>query len=365
MKFSILLSLAAAVVALPSNAPKVLSLNVKLEDEQTPQLTWFSASSDIDMVFTGTYTIDLKFGSQQDAVKAQLDTGSSDLWVDRAYHNASESKDAKKLKGELDIVYGGTNSIKGPWVLDSVYLGDTKVSDVQLAVVDASKFPNHKALLGVGRKAGEATNDKYDNFPYALKNNGITKRAAFSLYLNKRQAKQGNILFGGIDHAKIDGELVKLNSPMTKSAHPWVPTKAFKVNGVSHDAQTDYLLDSGSTLCIMKPEIVDEIAKLYTGATAAGGTYYVDCDQDPSKFFEVVFDGITIKVPISQFILEQNGRCRVGALKFSKLSKYEVLGATFLQNVYAVFDWEENTISLAPARFTDETDIREIEAVGK
>ncbi|CAN3475291.1 secreted aspartic protease 5 [Diutina catenulata] len=362
MKFPVLLSLAAAVVALPSKAPKVLSLDVTYKNE--PQLTWFSASSDLDMVPSGTYTVDLQFGSQKDPVTAQLDTGSADLWVDRPLHDVSKSKDAKKTTGELNIEYVGGNKIHGPWVLDTVYLGNTKVTDVQFAVVDASIFPNHKALMGVGRKPIEATQEKYDNFPYVLKKDGIINRVAYSLYLNKRQSEKGNILFGGIDHAKVDGELVKFNSPQTRNAQPWVPTKAFKINGVSHDAKSDYLLDSGSILCNMDPDIVDEIAKLYAGAESLGNSYIVDCDQDPSKSFEVVFDGLTIKIPITQFIWDNFGSCRLGATK-KKENDLEVLGATFLQNVYAVFDWEENAISLAPAKYTDETDIKEIEAVGK
>ncbi|CAN3500840.1 secreted aspartic protease 3 [Diutina catenulata] len=363
MKFSVLLSLAAAVVALPSKAPKVLSLDVKYKVE--PQLTWFSASSDLDMVPSGTYTVDLQFGSQKDPVTASLDTGSSDLWVDRPLHDVSKSKDAKKATGELNIGYGGGDKVHGPWVLDTVYLGNTKVTDVQFAVVDASAFTNHRALMGVARKGIEGTSEKYDNFPYVLKKNGIINRVAYSLYLNKRQSEKGSIIFGGIDHAKVDGELVKFNSPQTRSAHPWVPTKAFKINGVSHDAKSDYMLDSGSTLSTMDSDLVDEIAKLYAGAKSSGNFYIVDCDQDPSKSFEVVFDGLTIKVPITQFIWEVSGTCRLGAQKKRNEHSSEILGATFLQNVYAVFDWEENTISLAPAKYTDETDIKEIEAVGK
>lgn len=363
MKFSTLLSLAAAVVALPAqSSPKVLSLDVLFDvpAQITPFLA--TAGDDIDLMPIGTYQVDLRFGSQQDVVRTSLDTGSGDLWIDQHLHNVTASKDGKYLGGDLTVNYDMGGGVHGPWAQDTVYLGDTKVSNVRFGLVDSGTFATEKALLGIGRSG--LTRDKYDNFPIVLKKQGIINRVAYSLYLNKRQSETGNILFGGIDHAKIDGELVKFPSTQEPSAHPFVPVKGLKINGGKEiTANTIFSLDSGYTLTVLPLNVVDEIAKLYSGAKAASNIYFVDCEQDESKFVEFLFDGLTIKIPITQFIWKQGDVCKLGALKKSDKNPYYILGATFLQNVYAVYDWEENTISIAKAKYTDETDIKEIPAL--
>lgn len=365
MKFSILLTLATAVVALPSKrSPKVLSLDILYED--TPQLTWFSAlvDTDVDLTNSGTYYAHLKFGSQKDAVKTVLDTGSADLWIDQKLHNVTASKDGRVLSDVLNAGYDTGGGVKGTYAQDTVYLGDTKVENVQFGWVDGSTFSGEIPIMGVGRKSIEGTNNQYDNFPFVLKKNGLTNRAAFSLYLNKRQSKTGNVLFGGIDHAKLDGELVKLESPQKPSGHPWVHSKGIRVNGGNQtDINDVIMLDSGYTLSVLPPDLVDEIAQLYADAKPQGVYYTANCNQDESKYIEVVFEGLTLKIPITQFLWFNGSKCFVGAKKKNPKNPNNVLGATFLQNVYAVYDWEENTISLAKAKYTDATDIREIPAL--
>ncbi|CAN3478684.1 secreted aspartic protease 5 [Diutina catenulata] len=365
MKFLSLLTSVAAVAAVPSKrSPKVLSLDVEFQD--SPQLTWFSASvdSDVDLQISGTYNVNLKFGSQKDEVSSNLDTGSSDLWIAQSVHNVSASKNGEILNHNLRIGYDGGSVVEGPFVLDTVYLGETKVDHVQFGWVDASQMKKDKSIMGIGRKGVEGIKEKYDNFPYVLKNNGLINRVAFSLYLNKRQTETGNILFGGIDYAKLDGELVKFESPQKPTSHPWVNVKSIGVNGANKtDINGVMMLDSGYTLSVLPPNLVDEISKLYQGATARGVYYDVDCNQDESKFIEVNFDGLNIKIPITQFIWKTGNSCHLGAKKKNSANPNLVLGATFLQNVYAVYDWEENTISLAKAKYTDATDIREIPAL--
>ncbi|CAN3356119.1 secreted aspartic protease 8 [Diutina catenulata] len=368
-----LLTLATYVAALPSQKrsdAKVLALDLNYVESAQPKLTTFSGGveSELEMGNIGTYRISLEIGSQRDPVNANLDTGSADFWIDQNLHDVSQSDDGKMLATTLNVGYELGGYVKGPMALDSVYLGNTKVSNVQFGVVNGNTFQSEDSILGVGRRGLEGTSEQYDNFPYSLKKDGLINRVAFSLYLNKRQSEKGNVLFGGIDHAKLDGPLVKLDSPVSRTPDATVILKSIKSGDYSKEFNTAFLLDSGYTLSVLPGEIVDELAKQYKGARAVNGMYEVDCDQDTSKTIEFAFEGITFKVPITQFMWKtyqfvHGDSCKMGAKKLDQDSRTLILGATFLQNAYVVFDWEENTISLAKAKYTDATDIKEIPAL--
>lgn len=370
MKFSILLSLATAIVAAPHkrSSGRSLALPVGVAPEaHYPQITPFSlgaVTEDIDLGLSGTYILNFTMGSQKDPILALLDTGSSDLWVNKETHDPSKSKDGKVSDTPFKIGYQGkSGGVEGFLATDSLYFGDTKVQTVTFGTIDKNNLASKKlAFVGVGKKGLESTKEKYDNLPYLLVKSGVTDRAAFSLYLNTRQSGQGTALFGGIDRAKIDGDLVKFKSPDTPLPRPWVPVKSVKVNGKDYDINADMSLDSGYTLTTLPGDVVDEIAKLYSGARSTGLLYAVDCEQDESKIIEFNFEGLTIKVPINEFIWKYGTVCKLGAQKQSKPDGLPdlVLGATFMQNVYSVFDWEENTISIAQAKFTEDTDIEDI-----
>lgn len=370
MKLSILLTLAAAVVAAPYKraSGKSLALPVGVSVESTPQVAPFSlgaVTEELDMGINGIYFLSFEMGSQKNPVQALLDTGSSDLWIEKSAHDPSQSSDGKVSDIPFRIDYQGNGGgVAGVLATDSLVLGDSKVSNVTFATINNSTLgAPQQAFLGVGKKGLESTKEQYDNLPFLLVKSGVTDRAAFSLYLNTRKSGQGTALFGGIDRAKIDGDLVKFKSLDTPAPRPWVPVKSVKVDGKDYDVSADMSLDSGYTLTTLPGNIVDEIAKLYAGARSTGYQYIVDCEQDDSKSIEFAFDGLTIQVPLSQFMWKYGANtCKLGAQKQTEAAGLPdlVLGATFMQNVYSVFDWEENTISIAKAKFTDETDIEDI-----
>ena len=79
------------------------------------------------------------------------------------------------------------------------------IENANFAVIDNTT--SSIGVFGVGYPELEAVKSKYTNLPFAMKEQNLIAKVAYSLYLDSRDAVQGYILFGGIDHAKYTGDL--------------------------------------------------------------------------------------------------------------------------------------------------------------
>ena len=136
-------------------------------------------------------------------------------------------------------------------------------------------------------------------------------KVAYSLYLDSRDAVQGYILFGGIDHAKYTGDLkafdiVQSNDKYVYSQIPLTSvasslnnyTNAYGLPGSNHPKvgaviyngtdsfnggvdlkDTPTLLDTGTTYSYLSKDQVESIVGLYGNVTYndAGKAYEVPC----------------------------------------------------------------------------------------
>lgn len=355
------------------------------------------------------YAADLSVGTPPQNLTVLLDTGSSDLWVtgsDNPYCLSNEittdpsknimksvvdcsrygtfEKDNSSTFSQSDsrfqIKYADNTFANGYWAKDVVSLGDNYIADMQFAV--ANETNSTVGVLGIGFERLEsvkgyegAPNTYYQNFPLALKNNGIIDKTAYSLHLNSLDSSSGSILFGGIDSNKYTGDLYTF--PLV-NIHPSVVNKPAKfhvtVQGIgvqssgSHEQSilmsTKYpaLLDSGTTLLVAPQEFADSMAN-YVNATYNDleGIYTMTCppENDDTEFL-FDFGDLKIKVPLKNFILapEDNEYCGFGVLPTVDTM---ILGDMFLSAAYVVYDLESYEVSLAQANWnSDESEIQAI-----
>lgn len=377
---------------------------------------------DLDNKFTH-YTIEIEVGSPGQKQKVALDTGSSDLWVigkDNPYcAKTKKQKERAKMgdryilcddevgtfdpeksdsyhdnKTDFEISYGDTSFAKGNWGTDQIKIGDAKVKDVTFAV--GEKTNSTIGVFGIGFKEYESTvvsgehielDKSYDNFPVMLKKQDITKSVAYSMWLNDPDAKTGNVLFGGIDHAKYKGDLQKVPvvDDLQVADKPLELTVILSSLGIKPKKDDDVinvfsnnlpvLLDSGSTNCMFPNTIISEIADVFGAEYSySTGSYIQECDvANGDGTFVFDLSGIKIEVPFSDMLLPvrdldykpikfRNGK-QACQLSMTPGTDKVILGDSFLRSAYVVYDLENYEIAMAPVKFNEtKSDIEAIES---
>lgn len=316
------------------------------------------------------YLVDIELGSNQQSFTAQVDTGSSDLWVPAkgatcdngckfsSTFDTSASQSFLPVDDTFEIEYIDGTTLSGKYGKDKFAFKDaTKSVNVQFAVV--SKTTVETPILGLGFPALERSQNKYDNLPIVLHKQGAISKAAYSLYLNSNTSSHGHILFGGIDKAKYEGDLVKFsNSDDNRLA---VQLNDWSIDGESIGSNTSVAIDSGASIIYLSPDQLDKINSKLGGAkvNTKEGSYYINlpCSkyQGKGKTFDFHFDGLDVAIPFDDLLHNSGGdNCQFLIFPNSKLSS---LGDVFLRNVYSYYNIDDREISMAKVKYTDKEDI--------
>ncbi|KAK1774781.1 aspartic peptidase domain-containing protein [Copromyces sp. CBS 386.78] len=383
------------------------------------------------------YYAQLEIGTPPQTVYTQLDTGSFELWVNPdcttlsspsdslfcqriGHYNPSSSSTAIPLGGTTKTLHYGIGSATISYVTDVVSLAGATSSlpllkKVQFGIATSSKDA-FSGILGIGYGEGLAT--KYPNFIDQLYAQNVTKVKAYTLALGSKSAKEGTIVFGGVDTSKFSGRLAKIPVIPAKESPDGVPRFWVHMNGISltppkgsggtakyiyEGSQIPAFLDSGSTMTILPPKLASRIAKDFGSSPEPDGNgfFQVGCEyvgMNGTVDFEFVAgtgtgtgtgsgsgqdEGngngngkkvtVTVRVPYKEMIREVVGEgdaktCFLGVVGSES---FTLLGDTFLRSAYAVFDLQTHSIWLTqasscgstPAALKDVTDLERV--VGK
>jgi hypothetical protein len=200
---------------------------------------------------------------------------------------------------------------------------------------------------------------------------------------------QGNILFGGVDNAKFNGDLVVLplqSDVQTNIIDTFTVTFAgLEVDGnggkqvYSSNSTSPTILDSGTSLTF----IPDDIANAIIGGVGAVNDDefgpLVPCSlantQGVFKFRFGNSNGPVISAKISQFVVpfpagspgpkfkSGDTSCQWGLLPAGE--NPNTLGDTFLRSAYVVYNIDGESVAIAETNFNvKDTDIKQITASG-
>jgi hypothetical protein len=366
--------------------PKLASRAIEVQVENRSDVSYYAQREYPPLkpsyvrLFLPTHRVNfsVNIGTPPQTVYAQIDTGSFELWVNpncsnvqsadqrfcRAigFYDPSSSSTADVTSQSARLRYG-IGSADVTYVHDTISLpgsgsGSKAMKAVQFGVADTS-VDEFSGILGLG--AGNGINTEYPNFVDELAAQGVTATKAFSLALGSKAEEEGVIIFGGVDTAKFHGELAHLpivpadDSP-DGVARYWVKMKSISLTPPppSSSGSTDdnnnkpvafpqtsmtVFLDSGSTLTLLPPALVRQIASaLGSTQTDESGFFVVDCalaSQDGTIDFE--FDGVTIRVPYAEMIRQVSTlppHCYLGMMGSTQ---FALLGDTFLRSAYGEF----------------------------
>lgn len=204
---------------------------------------------------------------------------------------------------------------------------------------------------------------------------GVISTRAYSLWLNDLESPEGEIMFGGIDNAKFEGNLTIL--PLQASSNGVVDSFTVTFAGVNitgaggrevYSAETNapVILDSGTTLTYLPDDIANAIAEGVGAITNKAYGVVVPCDlaQTAGRFqfqFGNTNNGPIINAEISQFVIPfpsdvaspkfRNGQtaCRWGIRPSG--DNPNLFGDTFLRSAYVVYNLEGSEIGIGQTVF--------------
>ncbi|KAH7144018.1 aspartic peptidase domain-containing protein [Dactylonectria macrodidyma] len=384
--------------------PRVLSLDLQRHKIQDPvahdrnRMRRRSGSVDVDIDNDVTlYYFNASLGTPKQDLRLHLDTGSSDLWVNSANsslcstamnlcaeagtYNANSSSTYEYVGSYFNISYVDGSGAAGDYATDTFRVGDTKITSLQFGIGYESS--SDQGVLGIGYstnevQAGVAGKSPYKNLPARMAADGLIASNAYSLWLNDLSSETGTILFGGVDRARYDGELVSV--PIQKNGGEYssffITLTSLSLGSATIDDSLALavLLDSGSTLSYLPDSltaaIYDQVGAEYEESE---GIAFVPCslaDETGNLTFKFS-DPAEIVVPISEMVIDYvqitgqqlsfsdgTAACMFG---IAPSSGTNILGDTFLRSAFVVFDLENNEISLAQSKYNaTKTDIVEI-----
>ncbi|KIW97305.1 uncharacterized protein Z519_02697 [Cladophialophora bantiana CBS 173.52] len=335
------------------------------------------------------YYANITLGTPAQPLRLHIDTGSSDLWVNTASssfcesnqdpceggtYDSSASSTYKLINDQFNISYVDGTGAVGDYVADSLQFGGVTLTDFQFGIGQTSS--SQQGVLGIGYMSNEvqvqnAGMDAYPNLPEALVKAGHIVSNAYSLWLNDLEASTGEILFGGVNTEKYEGELATI--PIIPSngvyfqlaiALTGLVSAGFDLSS-SSSLPAAVLLDSGATLSYLPNDITQEIYNQVQAVYQSDvGAAYAPCSlSSSSATIDFTFSGQTIRVPYNELFLDagvnnfgqpmtfQNGEeaCLFGIAPAQ--GEMAVLGDTFLRSAYVVYDLANNEISLAQTVF--------------
>ncbi|KAF2217186.1 hypothetical protein CERZMDRAFT_108979 [Cercospora zeae-maydis SCOH1-5] len=334
------------------------------------------------------YYMNITVGTPEQQFEVHLDTGSSDLWLntrDSRYcssveqpcfsgtYDANSSSSYSYVNSEFEIAYADGTGSQGDYVTDTVRFSGVTLEDQQFGIGYLSSTPDGIMGIGYVRNVASATargSGTYSNIPQSLLESGRISTLAYSMWLNDLDAAEGDLLFGGVNTEKYQGELETF--PIVPSSDGVYRQVTIALQGVGRNgddssiaslSDLDVHLDTGASLTYLPDDLT---TKIYD---AVGAQYsrteqvaFIDCDRaDDRETLDFKFnDQKTIQVPMNELVIRYTQEICVFGIVPSGDSSFEesyyILGDTFLRSAYVVYDLAKNEISLAQTVFNSTDD---------
>ncbi|KAJ3326045.1 hypothetical protein HDV06_002430 [Boothiomyces sp. JEL0866] len=176
----------------------------------------------------------------------------------------------------------------------------------------------------------------------------------FSLYLsNSNDLSLGEIIFGGIDAARIGGNINYY--PVANSGFWQFSLNSFtySVNGASGSANlkiNQVIVDSGTSMILLEQSVADSINRIIGGVfDSSKGVYRIPCSAliGPDIIFSIGNDNY--KIPASAYVISVPNGCISGISFGADISGNIVFGDMFIRQYYTIFDKTNNRIGFGLA----------------
>jgi Eukaryotic aspartyl protease len=212
-------------------------------------------------------------------------------------------------------------------------------------------------ILGMG-----FTSISVDNaltvFENAMEQN-VVDQPIFAFYLGDNSP--GELTFGGYDPSKFVGDLITI--PLVSATYWEIALDSVQAGSYHSGPNPDGseitgIVDSGTSLLVGPKSQVTQLASALGAKPNFTGQYTIDCSMLES-IPDIVFtiNGMEFNVPGKTAILQVQGSCvlAIMGMDFPKPGPQWILGDVFMREYYTVFNYLDQTVSLAKAVQTTTT----------
>ncbi|KAJ7729191.1 putative aspartic protease [Mycena metata] len=345
------------------------SLNIVAHDQA--RLNHYFKKSSVEELATGTapatneifsYLAETKVGSQ--TFNLIVDTGSSNTWVG-ATTKFTAGSTGKSTGDSVEVSYG-SGSFSGTEFTDTVSLGGTTATSVSIGVAKTSSgFEGTDGIIGFGPE--DLTEDtvsgvnEVPTFMQDLVSQGVISSnilgVAFApLTGSEEEAVNGELTLGGIDDTAFTGEITYT----TRVAPYWgvsVSNFAFGSTSLGTTAASG-IVDTGTTLLYVPTAVYNKFLTASKGKLD-NTSGLVKFTTKPTSNFTFVVGGTTYTLTPAQYLIATAQYSNWGISSTSGFYTFindggseapnTILGMSFLEFYYSVFDTDNNRVGLAPA----------------
>ncbi|KAH8194059.1 hypothetical protein TruAng_011774 [Truncatella angustata] len=396
--FATTLLLVGVVSGSYSQSGGVVSLPFTVRYATNPGLEARDTATDVDLenswVGYGELLVNVSVGTPAQPVTVKIDTATADSWFFGpgscrrsrvtclgGEFDASASSTLTALdypRFHIEYVSPSDTEVNGTYFRDTLRIGDDLTVD-NITMIEATQTQAlSRAIMGIGFSNDSKLAQAGQWYPTVIDemlSQGKIGRRAYGLYMDSKDAETGEILFGGYDRAKFDGNLttlpiipgnddfvVNLHSiSMTNSSGTFPLSASGESGDESREFPTSALIDTGAALMKLPTDTYN--ALIDSLGSAIDGSGYVDCDFGQKISLNYVFGNSTInteiQIPLSDLAVpymytngeykkDSEGRplCILGVRESTKTSKHST-GDTFLRSAYVVFDLDQREVSIA------------------
>lgn len=337
-------------------------INEDKRDDQTSEL-----SNQVN-----AFLITVELGSNQNqSFDVILDSGSADLWVPSTKfcdseggctgYNANESSTSVDTGSDYSINYVGSQGYEGEIYNETIGISGIELTDAQFASVDTGD--DTQGIIGIGYPSSSNKPSYYKNVPQQMKEQGFIDNFGYGVYLDKIDASNGLIAFGGIFTDGFSGSYKQI--PIIEDTSVSSVVSSIYINFANDDDTNAWILqtpirglfDTGSTALILPTDMYTKTMNLLGVVDDPDNGNVFECSKyDTSEAgFEFDFLGVNISLPfnvISKTVNDTHCSPSISSID----SDYIILGEFFLRTATLYFDLDNKVISIAQAKLGTDHD---------
>jgi saccharopepsin len=293
------------------------------------------------------YVGEMQIGTPPQTFKVLYGTGSNVIWAPNtkikkhAYYNSAASSTFVKNGTYYQVQYDG-GLVTGFVSLDKVSFGGLTVPNVK--IMEASNTTglvgfadsNYDGIFGLGLDVEGPY--KLPNPVQQLAAEGKLDKPQFAFYLGNKASPE--LTLGGVNAARYTGDINYV--PVIATGPWWIELGGVKVgNTVVARHKIDTIIDSGSTGFAAPPKQLVAIAKAVGAVKTPDGDYTIDC-KSPGPAISFTFGGKQYAIQKADYASAgKDGKCYLNVGDAG--DELWILGSTFMQKVYTVFDFGTKT----------------------
>ncbi|XP_028263484.1 gastricsin-like [Parambassis ranga] len=315
-----------------------------------------------------TYYGPISIGTPPQSFQVLFDTGSANLWVDSIYCNTQACNTHKKFDPRQSSTYSangqsfylpyGAGSLNGVFGYDTVTVGGIQITNQEIGLSTDEPGQNFvvaqfDGILGLSYPsiAAGGQTPVVDN----MISNNLLDSDIFAFYLSG-DAQQGSMLsFGEVDSSLYQGQVYW--TPVTSETYWQIGVQGFQINGqetgwCSQGCQS--IVDTGTSMLTAPSQLLGNIMQAIGAQQNQYGDYLVDCSQvNNLPTLSFVISGVSLPLPPSAYITQNNGYCVVGItptyLPSQNGQPLWIFGDVFLREYYSIYDRSNNRVGFAVA----------------